>query len=482
MRLGELLGSVGLAADAAQLEVAGLAFDSRAVKPGDLFFAVAGTHAHGLAYAERASNAGAVAIVAERSPAEPLGVPLITVPDARSALASAAARFYPAAPDTITAVTGTAGKTSVVDFTRQIFTGVGRNAASLGTLGVIKPDHAAYGALTTPDPLFLHRTLDALAREGITHLAMEASSHGIEQRRLEAVRLSAAAFTNLGRDHLDYHADMETYFHAKLRLFRELLPRGRPVVVNADGAWADRLLAELRTMNIEPLTVGRSGNDIRLVNVRREGFRQHLSLEIAGARPREVEFSLPGEFQVENALTAAGLAFASQEKADAVIAMLPFLKGVPGRLELAGEARGGLIFVDYSHKPEALSNAIAALRPFTSGQLTVVFGCGGDRDPGKRPLMGQIAVQSADRVIVTDDNPRSEEPASIRRAILAAAPGAVEIGDRAAAIGAAVRSLTPGDVVLIAGKGHETGQIIGDRTLPFSDHDAVVSAIKELAA
>ena len=481
MTLAELLGSHPLPAGAAKLEVTGLAFDSRAVKPGDLFFAVAGTHADGLAYAARASQAGAVAIITERAPGEPLGAPSIMVADARAALAAAAARFYPHAPDTLVAVTGTAGKTSVVDFTRQIFAGLGHKAASLGTLGVIKPGHAAYGALTTPDPVQLHRTLDALAREGITHLALEASSHGIEQKRLEAVRLSAAAFTNLGRDHLDYHADMEAYFQAKLRLFRELLPHGRPVVINADGAWSDRLLVELETMKLAPITVGRSGKHIRLLEVRRHGFRQRLSLEIAGSR-LEIELSLPGEFQVENALTAAGIALATQERADAVIATLPALKGVPGRLELAGEARGGLVFVDYSHKPEALANAIAALRPFTTGRLTVVFGCGGDRDPGKRPLMGKIAAETADRVIVTDDNPRSEEPASIRRAILAGAPGAVEIGDRASAIGTAVHAMGAGDVVLIAGKGHETGQIIGDRTLPFSDHEAVAAAIKELAA
>ncbi|MBV8427236.1 MAG: UDP-N-acetylmuramoyl-L-alanyl-D-glutamate--2,6-diaminopimelate ligase, partial [Hyphomicrobiales bacterium] len=372
-----------------------------------------------------------------------------------------------------------AGKTSVADFTRQIFTALGHKAASLGTLGVIKPGHAAYGALTTPDAIFLHRTLDELAREGVTHLAMEASSHGIEQKRLEAVRLCGAAFTNLGRDHLDYHPDMEAYFQAKLRLFRELLPRGKPIIVNADGAWSDRLLAELAALNRATITVGRSGRYIRLLGVARTGFRQLLSLEIEGAR-REVELSLPGEFQVENALTAAGIAIAAHEKADEVLAIFPALKGVPGRLELAGQAKGGLVFVDYSHKPEALANAIAALRPFTTGRLTVVFGCGGDRDPGKRPLMGKIAAETADRVFVTDDNPRSEDAGAIRRAILAGAPGAVEIGDRAEAIGAAVRSLGQGDVVLVAGKGHETGQIIGERTLPFSDHQAVAAAVEEL--
>ena len=466
-------------AELAALDIKGLAFDSRAVKPGDLFFAIAGTHADGLTYAQRAIEAGAAAIVTEREPQRALGAPAIIVADARAALAAAASRFYPGAPETTVAVTGTAGKTSVADFTRQIFTALGHEAASLGTLGVIKPGHAAYGALTTPDAIFLHRTLDELSREGVTHLAMEASSHGIEQKRLEAVRLCGAAFTNLGRDHLDYHPDMEAYFQAKLRLFRELLPRGKPIIVNADGAWSDRLLAELAALNRAPITVGRSGRYIRLLGVARTGFRQLLSLEIEGAR-REVELSLPGEFQVENALTAAGIAIAAHEKADEVLAIFPALKGVPGRLELAGQAKGGLVFVDYSHKPEALANANAALRPFTTGRLTVVFGCGGDRDPGKRPLMGKIAAETADRVIVTDDNPRSEDAGAIRRAILAGAPGAVEIGDRAEAIGAAVRSLGKGDVVLVAGKGHETGQIIGERTLPFSDHQAVAAAIEEL--
>jgi UDP-N-acetylmuramyl-tripeptide synthetase len=481
MMLRDVLSGTCLPTEAASLNIAGLAVDSRAVKPGDLFFAVAGTHADGLAYAGRAIDAGAVAIITEREPQEALGVPTIILADARAALAAAAACFHPGAPEMTVAVTGTAGKTSVADFTRQIFTALGRHAASLGTLGVIKPGNAAYGALTTPDPILLHRTLDELAREGVTHLAMEASSHGIDQRRLDAVRLSGAAFTNLGRDHLDYHPDMEAYFQAKLRLFRELLPRGRPIIVNADGAWSDRLLAELAALNLAPITVGRSGTDIRLLELKRDGFRQRLSLEIEGVR-RETELSLPGEFQVENALTAVGIAIAMAEQADPVLASLPALKGVPGRLELAGEAKGGLVFVDYSHKPEALANAIAALRPFTSGKLTVVFGCGGDRDAGKRPLMGKIAAETADRVIVTDDNPRSEEPAAIRRAILAGAPGAVEIGDRAEAIGTAVRAMRRGDIVLVAGKGHETGQIIGGRTLPFSDHEAVAAAIKELAA
>jgi UDP-N-acetylmuramoyl-L-alanyl-D-glutamate--2,6-diaminopimelate ligase len=481
MTLAELIEAADAPSEARGITVRGLAFDSRAVQPGYLFFALPGTRADGLVYAERAVKAGAVAIIAEREAPKPLGVPVVVVIDARAAIAKAATRFYARQPGTIVAVTGTAGKTSVADFTRQIFSRLGRQAASLGTLGVIRPGGAAYGALTTPDPIELHRTLDELAREGVTHLAMEASSHGLEQKRLDGVRLSAAAFTNLGRDHLDYHPDMQAYFQAKTRLFRELLPEDQPVVVNADGAWSDRLVADLGGAGRPMITVGRAGSHIRLLGADRDGFRQHLRLEVMGRRHAAV-LALAGEFQVENALTAAGLAIAAGENADAVIGALASLKGVPGRLELAGAAKGGLVFVDYSHKPEALANAISALRPFTSGRLVVVFGCGGDRDPGKRPIMGRIAVENADRVIVTDDNPRSEEPAAIRRAILADAPGAIEIGDRAQAIGQAIRDMRSGDVVLIAGKGHETGQVIGGRTLPFSDHEAVAAAIGGLAA
>jgi UDP-N-acetylmuramoyl-L-alanyl-D-glutamate--2,6-diaminopimelate ligase len=481
MTLADLIDIGGAQSDARCVLVRGLALDSRAVRPGDLFFALPGTRADGLVYARAAVKAGAAAIVAERPAPEPLGVPVIVVADARSALARAAARFYAGQPGTIVAVTGTAGKTSVADFARQMFTHLGHEAASLGTLGVVKAGGYAYGALTTPDPIKLHHVLDELAREGITHLAMEASSHGLEQKRLDGVRLGAAAFTNLGRDHLDYHLDMQSYFQAKMRLFRDLLPPGRPVVINADGAWSDQVIAEAARTGRRLITVGRAGADIRILGADRYGFSQNLRLEVLGRR-REAVLALAGEFQVGNALTAAGLMIAAGEDSDAAISALAALRGVPGRLELAGEAKGGLVFVDYSHKPEALANAISALRPFTSGRLVVVFGCGGDRDPGKRPIMGRIAVEKADSVIVTDDNPRSEEPAAIRRAILADAPGAIEIGDRALAIGQAIRDIQRGDVVLIAGKGHETGQIIGTRVLPFSDHEAVAAAIRGLAA
>jgi UDP-N-acetylmuramoyl-L-alanyl-D-glutamate--2,6-diaminopimelate ligase len=480
MTLCEIIGAGSNPAGAADPAISGLALDSRKVKPGDLFFAVPGTHADGLAFAPAAIKAGAVAIVSEKAPPPGLGAPCILVADVRAALAKAAARFYPGQPRTIVAVTGTAGKTSVAEFARQIFTVLGRRAASLGTLGLVRQGQAAYGSLTTPDPIALHRTLDELERGQVTHLAMEASSHGLEQKRLDGVRLEAAAFTNLGRDHLDFHRDMDAYFQAKMRLFRDLLPKDRPIVVNADGAMADQVIAEFAA-GPRAMTVGRRGKDIRLLDIERCGFVQKLTLDAMGKR-LHVSLALAGEFQVENALTAAGLAIAVGEDREAAIEALASLKGVPGRLELAGQAKGGLVFVDYSHKPDALANAISALRPFTGGRLVVVFGCGGDRDPGKRPIMGKIAVEAADLAIVTDDNPRSEDPAAIRRAVLAGAPGAVEIGDRAEAIRTAVRGMGAGDVVLVAGKGHETGQIVGSRTLPFSDHEAVAAAIRDLAA
>ncbi|PIU12780.1 UDP-N-acetylmuramoyl-L-alanyl-D-glutamate--2,6-diaminopimelate ligase, partial [Methylobacterium sp. CG08_land_8_20_14_0_20_71_15] len=419
----------------------------------------------------------------------PEGTPWIAVPDARRALALAAARLAGAQPPTVVAVTGTSGKSSVADFVRQILSRIGRDAASLGTVGIVTNRGATYGSLTTPDPVTLHETLARLSAEGVTELAMEASSHGIEQRRLDGVELTAAGFTNLGRDHLDYHPTIEDYLEAKLRLFTTLLPEGRPAIVNADGAYAERVIAAARGAGRPVRTTGRAGETIRLLAARTEGFDQVLHLRAPGPlHPQqdveyEVRLPLAGAFQVENALLAAGLALATpagQADRPGVIAALNHLTGVPGRMERIGEARGALCLVDYAHKPEALEHVLLALRPFATGRLVLVFGCGGDRDRGKRPLMGAIAQRLADRVIVTDDNPRSEEPAAIRAAIRAAAPGAEEIGDRAEAIRAAVHGLAPGDVLVVAGKGHETGQIVGDRVLPFSDHDVVRAALAEL--
>jgi UDP-N-acetylmuramoyl-L-alanyl-D-glutamate--2,6-diaminopimelate ligase len=465
---------------AAGTPVAEITADSRAAAPGTVFVAVPGTRVDGRAFAAAAAKAGAAAVVGEgaRPHDLPAPVPWVTVPDVRRALALAAARRFPRQPERIVAVTGTSGKSSVADFVRQILARLGHASASLGTVGIVTSAGARYGSLTTPDPVALHASLDALAREGITHLAMEASSHGIDQRRLDGVRLAGAGFTNLGRDHLDYHPTLEAYLAAKLRLFETLLPAGEPVVVNADGAEAEAVMRVARARGLPVLATGRAGEGLRLIEAAPQGFAQRLTLA-HGAQTSTVDLPLVGSFQVENALVAAGLAQAAAPgtpMAD-VVAALAHLTGVPGRMERVGEVDGALCLVDYAHKPEALDHVLAALRPFATGRLVCVMGCGGDRDRGKRPIMGRIASARADAVIVTDDNPRSEDPAAIRAEILAAAPGAREIGDRAEAIRTAVAALRPGDVLVVAGKGHETGQIIGDRTLPFSDHDAVRQAI-----
>lgn len=463
------------------VEASFLTADSRAVRPGAVFFALKGAKSDGLDFARKALDAGAAAIVCDRpAPADFFDAPFIVVPDARKSLSLAAAALYPRQPEKIVAVTGTSGKTSVADFTRQIFAFCGFEAASLGTIGVIKPSGAKYGSLTTPDPVTLHQTLDALAGEGVTHLAMEASSHGLDQRRLDGVRLTAAGFTNLSRDHLDYHPTLEDYLQAKLRLFRELLAPGQRAVIAADGDFSARVVEACVAHGLDVFTVGVKGTGIRLKNFAPDGFALKLALAFED-REFDVRLPLAGLFQAENALVAAGLALAAGAPAEKVFIALEGLKGAPGRLELVGDKAGAPVFVDYAHKPDALEKAILALKPFATGRLIVVFGCGGDRDVGKRPIMGEIAARCADVAIVTDDNPRSEDPAKIRAAILAACPGAREIGDRAAAIEAGVQLLAPGDVLLIAGKGHETGQIVGDRILPFSDHDAARAALRRHA-
>jgi len=392
-----------------------------------------------------------------------------------------AARLFPRQPRIIAAVTGTSGKTSVAAFTRQIWTALGHRAASIGTIGVVSPRGATYGSLTTPDAVALHRTLDALAGDEVTHLAIEASSHGLDQHRLDGLKIAAGAFTNITRDHLDYHPSLEAYLAAKLRLFESLIEPGGAAVIDVDHEHAQAFVAAAQARGLSIITVGRHGTGIRLVESALDGFAQALILE-HGGRSFRVRLPLVGEFQVENALVAAGLAVATGGDPATVFPALEHLVGAPGRLELVGTSRGAPIFVDYAHKPDALAKALEALRPYTAARLIVVFGAGGDRDRGKRPLMGAVAAAKADRVIVTDDNPRSEDAAAIRAAIIAAAPGATEIGDRHDAIRSAIAGLGTGDVLLIAGKGHETGQIIGDRVVPFSDHEAVAAALKELAA
>jgi UDP-N-acetylmuramoyl-L-alanyl-D-glutamate--2,6-diaminopimelate ligase len=469
--------------------VTGLTSDSRKVTQGSVFVAVPGSKADGAAFIPQAVTAGAAAVVgqAEYPSGADEAIPYVRVPDVRRSLALAAARIFPAQPSTIVAVTGTSGKSSVADFVRQLFAILGHRSASIGTLGVLTSGGAAYGSLTTPDPIALHETLDRLAGEGITHLAMEASSHGLDQRRLDGVRLSAGGFTNLGHDHLDYHETMDIYRQAKLRLFEALLPDGAAAVVNADAAYAALFLEAAAVRGLRVLSTGRAGNTLKVVDGTRDGFSQRLTIAFhpPGAPVRQYETVLPlvGDFQAENALLAAGLVLATEGEAvaDTVFAAFGDLKGVPGRLERVGEVRGALCVVDYAHKPDAMEHMLRALRPFTSGRLVCVFGCGGDRDRGKRPVMGCIAAEQADLVIVTDDNPRTEEPRAIRAEILAGAPGAREIGDRAKAIYAAVSELRPGDVLVVAGKGHETGQIIGDRTLPFSDHAVLRAAITRVS-
>ena len=482
MNLGELLtDSAKLDARAAAIEAGGITMDSRAVTRGDVFVAMAGSKADGSAFAAQAAAAGAAAIVGERMPpALPQGAVFVQVANARRALALAAARFYRRQPATIAAVTGTSGKTSVAAFTRQIWGALGHAAASIGTIGVVTPQREVYGSLTTPDPVALHRTLAELAGEGVTHLAIEASSHGLDQHRLDGVRVAAGAFTNLSRDHLDYHPTVEHYLKAKLRLFEALVMDRGTAVIDVDHEHAQAVLAVAQARGLKLITVGRNGGGIRLCEAVIDGFAQSLTVEHAG-KSYSIKLPLVGAFQVENALVAAGLAIATGGEPGAVFAALASLKGAKGRLDLVGERNGAPIFVDYAHKPDALAKALEALRPYVRRRLVLVFGAGGDRDAGKRPLMGAIAAQGADRVLVTDDNPRSENPAAIRAAILKAAPGASEIGDRREAIRSAIASLEDGDVLLIAGKGHESGQIIGDRTLPFSDHEAIETALKEVA-
>jgi UDP-N-acetylmuramoyl-L-alanyl-D-glutamate--2,6-diaminopimelate ligase len=477
MKLQELAGpEIAVPPGFGEVEITGITADSREARPGWLFAALPGAKADGAQFISDAIGKGAAAILARDGIAN--GVPLLTSPEPRRALALMAARLYPAQPATTVAVTGTSGKTSVADFTRQIFTRLGHKAASLGTIGLVKPNGSVYGGLTTPDPVALHRTLAQLAGEGVTHLAFEASSHGLDQFRLDGVRLKAAAFTNLGRDHLDYHPTMEAYLAAKLRLFTELLPPDGTAVVNTDAEHAGAVIAAARQAGRNIATVGKTGDILALESLAPDGFAQSMRVRHAG-KTTDIHLPLLGAYQASNALLAAGLVMATGAPADRVLSTLPRLEGVKGRLEIMGLVRGGLVVIDYAHKPDALAAALKALRPFAPGRLVCVFGCGGDRDKGKRPIMGKIAASLANSVIVTDDNPRSEDPKTIRAEIIAGAPGAREIGDRAEAIRAGARLLGAGDVLLVAGKGHETGQIIGSTIIPFSDHDAVRDVLTE---
>jgi UDP-N-acetylmuramoyl-L-alanyl-D-glutamate--2,6-diaminopimelate ligase len=484
MKLRYLLDpGMPIAAGTEDIDIYGITADSRAVKPGFVFVAVPGSKADGARFVPAAVSAGAALIVSSKQALfeAPSTVPVLRVDNPRRTLALMAARYARAQPDIIVAVTGTQGKTSIASFVRQIWAAQGLKAASLGTIGLVRPDGSVVDSLTTPDPVTLHTLLAELTTEGVDHLAMEASSHGLEQCRLDGVRLTAGAFNNIGHDHLDYHQDFEDYFTQKKRLFRELLPKGAGAVINADDPRSAEVVEEAYGRGLKVMTVGRAGKSIKLEKLESVGFEQQVTLRHEGER-FEIRLPLIGGYQASNALMAAGLCIAAGSPPEGAFDRLQALKGVTGRLEMAGGVREAMVVIDYAHKPDALAAALQALRPFVTGKLICVFGCGGDRDRGKRPMMGRIASELADLVIVTDDNPRTEQPASIRAEIMAGATGAREIGDRREAILAAAHQLAAGDVLLVAGKGHETGQYVGDHVLPFSDHEVVAEALNmELA-
>jgi UDP-N-acetylmuramoyl-L-alanyl-D-glutamate--2,6-diaminopimelate ligase len=476
MKLSALFDE-GAPASARDLEIAGVTADSRKVRPGYLFAALKGVAAHGGAFIEEAKAAGAAAILSAGDVETDL--PHVISADPRRALALAARRLHPRQPETMVAVTGTNGKSSTVDFLRQIWAHAGLKAASLGTLGAIGPDGAIDLGHTTPDPVAIHETLDRLAGEGVTHGAMEASSHGLDQRRLDGVRLAAGAFLNLTQDHLDYHHDMETYRAAKLRLW-SLLPEGAPAIVNADAAEAAAFIAGARAAGLRVVPAGwRAGPEgLKIAEIQPHPNGQTLSLIWRGAA-QNVELPLIGEFQALNAVTAAALALALGLAPEQVWSGMAALKPVKGRMEHVGATAGGAhVFVDYAHTPDGLDVLLRAARPHAPGRIVLAFGCGGDRDKAKRARMGAVAKRFADVVIVTDDNPRSEDPAAIRRQVLEGCPGAREIGDRRRAIREGIAMLKPGDAFLIAGKGHETGQIVGGAVHPFSDQEEARRALE----
>nr|WP_316015531.1 UDP-N-acetylmuramoyl-L-alanyl-D-glutamate--2,6-diaminopimelate ligase [Roseobacter sp. HKCCA0434] len=460
-----------------------LAVDSRKVGAGTLFAALPGTKVHGVRFAETAIAAGAAAILtdeegfAQADEGSRARAVWLVAEDVRATLAHAAAAWFDAQPDTMVAVTGTNGKTSVSSFTRQLWQVAGLSAVNFGTTGV---EGAVSAPLThtTPEPVELHGLLADLADRGVTHAAMEASSHGLAQRRLDGVRLKAAGFTHLTRDHLDYHDTVEEYEAAKALLFTRVLPEGAVAVVNLDTQAGRRMAALAEGAGRKVFGVGEAEDaKLRLVSARFTGEGQRITWEYDG-ESHAASVPLIGAFQAENALLAAGLAVAAGAEPGAIFAAMNGLRPVAGRMELVARSRsGGAVYVDYSHTPDSVETALKALRPHVAGRLICIVGAGGDRDAGKRPLMGQAAAENADAVIVTDDNPRSEDPATIRAAVLKGAPGAREIGDRAEAIAAGVAELGPDDVLLIAGKGHETGQIVGDRVLPFSDAEVARAAV-----
>ncbi len=467
-------------------DITGLAVDSREVKDGFLFAALPGTRVHGGDFIQFALRMGAAGILTDARGAEIAAselaasdAALIVVEDPRQALAGAAALWFGAQPQTIVAVTGTNGKTSVATFVRQIWTELGHAAVNLGTTGV-EGAWTAPLAHTTPEPITLHRCLAAAAGDGVTHAAMEASSHGLEQRRLDGVHLAAAGFSNFTQDHLDYHETFEAYFTAKMGLFDRVLPQDGTAVVNlSDPKGAQvRRIAEQRGQTV--LTVGLGDADLCLMNQRFDATGQDLRFSWQG-KTHLTRLNLIGGFQAENVLLAAGLVIAAGDEPERVFEILPYLTTVRGRMQLAAtRENGAAVFVDYAHTPDAVATALKAMRPHVMGRLIAIVGAGGDRDATKRPLMGRAAADHADIVFVTDDNPRSEDPATIRAAVMDGAPEATEVGDRAEAILRGIDALQPGDALLIAGKGHETGQIVGDQVLPFDDAEQASIAVAAL--
>ncbi|MEL6360103.1 MAG: UDP-N-acetylmuramoyl-L-alanyl-D-glutamate--2,6-diaminopimelate ligase [Pseudomonadota bacterium] len=463
---------------AADIDIAGLATDSRVVTPGCLFAAISGTIVDGAAFVAQAVEKGAVAILSE-APLD-CAVPVIRSTNVRRDLARASARFFKGRPQFIAGVTGTNGKTSTATMARQIWDNISAaidtqkqiKAASMGTLGIQGADFHEPLQHTTPDPIRLHQGLQDLDRRGVTHLAMEVSSHGLAQHRADGIDFDAAAFTNITQDHLDYHPTFADYFEAKARLFRELLKPGGHVVINANGEGAQSLVTRLEVLissgQLAPILTGKEGSDVELLHVQATPVGLTLDMIIAGARS-QFDVPLIGAFQAENLCVAIGIALASRLSTPEILSSLPDITAAPGRMQLVGSRNGGAVFVDYAHTPDAVASALSSLRPHVEGRLTAIIGAGGDRDAGKRPLMGEAAATRADAVIITDDNPRTEDPAAIRLAVAAGAPGAEIIGDRGDAIEAGIAHLQPGDALLIAGKGHETGQIVGDEIIPFSD-------------
>ena len=448
--------------------VIGLSADSRLIKPGMVFAALPGTAMDGRDFIPQAISNGAVAILSVEG--VKASVPVISVPKPRLVYSQVAAKLYPGQPATLVAMTGTNGKSSTVDFLRQIWAYAGFNAACFGTLGVTSSTGYKPMTHTTPDALALHQTLSELAAEGVTHAAMEASSHGLKQYRMDAVKVSASGFSNLTQDHFDYHPSLQDYFMSKARLFIDLTPRGAPVVINTNDKYGAHLVEVCEGLGHDVLQVGWTGSDIRIDEVMPHASGQHLTLVVKGKR-HKVDLPLAGEFQALNAVAALGLAMKTGVDVEQAVEALGHLKGVAGRLELAGVKNGAPVYVDFAHTEDGLDKLLRSVRSHTAGEVIIAFGCGGDRDPDKRQKMGRVAAKLADQVIVTDDNPRTEEAALIRNAVLKGCPNATEIGDRAEAIAEGIRRLKPQDCLVIAGKGHEQGQIVGTKVIPFSDVD-----------